>query len=150
MARDKRETIYIYLPAISSVLWALGGTYWKPYRRFILPVVFLIFSFIYNSKIKLWRRISSCLLAMVAFSLGYGNGHSWLYRFGIGTTYSLSSISYGIGAFQIITPILFFATFYLSNNFFQSVFVWKICEAIVGFSVGLMYAELIVKKEEVL
>lgn len=146
-----KELLYVFLPAISWILFALGGTQisnniegWKGWRRFILPTVFVILCLIF--KIELWRAICVGLISMVVYSLGYGNGKTWLQRFIIGCLYALITVFIGLSQWNIVTALGFITLFILSNTkLTSSMFIWKICEGFVGALTGIQLAYLLIR-----
>ena len=140
------ELLYVFLPSVSWLLFALGGTQisnniegWKGWRRFILPTVFVILCLIF--KIELWRAICVGLISMVVYSLGYGNGKTWIYRFIVGCLYALITISIGLSAWNGVTAIAFITLFILSNTKLTShIVVWKLCEGFFGLFCGIQLA----------
>jgi len=144
-----RELFMVFIPGISFILFALGGTQisntisgWKGWRRIVLPIIYVISLLIaLNAP---YRAFYVGLIAWGAFSLGYGNGKTWLYRFMVGCTYALISIPIGFSMWNIVTVVGFITLFILSNTPLTSkYFVWKICEGGFGLLCGIQIAYLL-------
>ena len=141
----------VFIPGISWILFALGGTQisnttpgWKGWRRFILPIIFMASCWIFG--IVLWKIISVGLISMVVYSLGYGNGKTWLQRFIIGCLYALITVFIGLSQWNIVTALGFITLFILSNTkLTSSMFIWKICEGFVGALTGIQLAYLLIR-----
>ncbi len=146
-----KELFMVFLPGISSILFALGGTQisenmggWKGWRRFILPFVYLGFCLL---AVVWWKALLVSMIAGLAFTLGYGKGKTWLYRGLIGLLYGLISVPIGLSFWNIVTAVSFILFFRLSNwKPVSDIFVWKICEAVFGFTVGIEIAYLLLGK----
>ena len=79
------ELFMVFVPAVSWLLFALGGTQvsnevpgWKGWRRFILPAVYMLACFI--AGIVWWKAVLVAAVAGAGYSLGYGEGKTWLQR----------------------------------------------------------------------
>lgn len=144
-----KELLMVFLPGISWILFALGGTQisattqgWKGWRRFILPFVYGIFCVI--SQIVWWKVLLVMVLADIIYSLPYGHKITWKLRWIIAAAYGLISIPIGMSFWNFITPIGFSVLFLLSNfKTTSSTFVWKICEGGFGLLVGIQLSYLL-------
>lgn len=137
------EWYIIGLLTLAPLLWMVGGTCWKPARRYILPVILSVFLALCGVVWYKWLLIA--LISMVAFSMGYGETKSWPYKFGVGCLYVAPSLLLGLTPWQIIVPVAFITTFYLSNyKKTAKHFTWKICEGMTGFLIACNYATLVV------
>ena len=66
-----KEYALIYLPAISWILFALGGKKFKFFRRFLLPICFLIFALLYEVSVS--KALLITLWSCFIFHQGYGD-----------------------------------------------------------------------------
>lgn len=141
-----KELLMVFIPAISWLLFALGGTEIskeikgkKWIRRFILPCFYILFCII--GGIGWIRSVLIGVLATGTFCLGYGEKKTWLQRIGVGSMYSLISIPIGLSVWNIFTLAGFIGLFYLSNiRRSSSIFIWKIVEGFYGLLVGIQIA----------
>jgi len=131
-----KEYALIYLPAFSWILFALGGKKFKFFRRFLLPMCFLIFALLYE--VSVLKALLITLWSCFIFHQGYGETKSYFYKFIIGCDYGLISYPIGLTFWNYFTPFLFTGLFWLSNHKpFSKVIVWKIVEGITGLIIGL-------------
>jgi len=146
-----KELFFVFVPGISAILFALGGTKisdtcpgWKGWRRFILPCIYCIACIM--AHIVIWKAIFVTLLACFVFSLGYGEGKSWIYRTFVGCYYALITLPIGLSVWNIYTALGFIVMFWLSNQEETGhIFVWKICENAFGALCGIQLAFLLCK-----
>ena len=144
-----KELFLVFLPALSWVLFALGGTQisdkapgWKGWRRFILPFVYIIACFI--GSIIWWKSLLVGMIAAGSYSLGYGKEKTWLQRSLVGLSYGLVSMPIGVSVWNVFTAIAFISLFFLSNTkLTEKIFVWKICEGFFGLFVGIQVSYLL-------
>ena len=143
------ELIMVFLPGISWILFALGGTQisdkiqgWKGWRRFILPFVYGVYGVFGVLSIQLWWKIVLVMaLAGIVYSLPYGHKVSWKMKPLIALGYGLIRIPVGISVWNIFTIVGFLGLFKLSNmKLTSNVFIWKICEGFFGLIVGISVA----------
>jgi len=128
--------------ALSGTLFSVGGTGFKPARRFILPFLLALMCF-WNGFI-IWKCIVICAGLMIAFCLPYGSKTSYKIKFLTACAMTLPTIVLGFSWWQIITPLLFMAIFWLSNfKLTANIFKWKICEFLIGTLVGANIASLL-------
>ena len=145
-----KELYMVGLPAISWLLFALGGTQisdtisgQKWIRRFVLPTVYLIACLMSGF---IWQGIVTALLAMGVYHLGYGTKVPWWRKILVGIGYALISVAIGLSWWNLITAIAFIGLFKLSNTkWAASMFVWKICEGFFGLFVGIEIAYLLAR-----
>ena len=143
-----KELIMVFLPGISWILFALGGTQisdkvqgWKGWRRFILPFVYFLFC-IFN--VIWWQSLLVAVIASGVYSLPYGEKLKQWQRVLVGIGYGLISISIGVSFWNLFTVVGFLGLFKLSNTKWSAnVFVWKICEGFFGLLVGIQIAYLL-------
>ena len=133
-----KEVVILVVVPLCSMLFALGGTTNKAWRRYILPVVLYIGLLLLSC--GLFKALASCGLLCLALHLGYGDGKSWLYRFMVGCAYTIPSVLLGFTLWQVICPIWFITLFWLSNfKWTAKEFIWKICELLFGTLIGITY-----------
>lgn len=136
----------VFLPGISWILFALGGTQisdkikgWKGWRRFILPFVYGVFSTISN--VVWWKVMLVMALAGIVYSLPYGHKVSWKMKSLVALGYSLISIPVGFSIWNVITGVGFLSLFKLSNmKVTSNIFVWKFAEGTFGLLCGISLA----------
>ena len=136
-----KELAYIIILPITAFLWMAGGTWHKSYRRFGIPLLFLVMMLLYH--ITWWQACLTTLLTCGAYHLGYGVNHPWREKAFTALAYSVSTFPLGFTPWQIVVPLLFLLTFILSlNKHTKSMFPWKICEGLTGFTIGITVAHL--------
>lgn len=129
------EWVIIALLTISGALFAIGGTGLKWSRRYILPVV--IGALIAHS-VPLWANLGYVLTLSAVLHLGYGERAKWWYRLLIFCGYSLPCLFFGWSWWIVLTPILCYLWFVLSNfKPTERMFPWKIVEFIYGFLISV-------------
>jgi len=141
-----KELLMVFIPAVSWLLFALGGTQisdeipgWKGWRRFILPSVYMLACFIVG--IVWWKAVAVAVVAGAGYSLGYGEGKIWLQRFLVGLAYALITIPIGVSVWNIFTALAFITLFRLSNTeLTANIFIWKVCEGFFGLFCGIQLA----------
>ena len=131
-----KETALIIIISSGVLLWMAGGKWWKPWRRFIFPLV------MYFIGIKLGLKqidlICFTIANIIVYSLPYGEKTPWLGKFLTAIAFSLPSIIWGYTGWVFLTPIIFLVTFKLSNwKPTAKMFMWKVCEAITGLTVAI-------------
>lgn len=137
-----------FVPVISSLLWMIGGTWWKPARRFLIPLVAL-------GAITLWLpwswwyAITPALLILgfcLPFTLkGDGIPDSWINwvwacllkpLFIYLATLPEALILGQLATFLVSTTVCmgFWAAAVIGSNKASTArfFPWKLCEAIFG------------------
>ena len=143
------EYNYIILMPLSTLLFMLGGKSWKPWRRYILPLLLGIACLI--NGVVWWRALSYTLMLGVGTSLPYGDSLKvvvyepliWLLRLLVFSTLYLpvlvlSCLSWVLA---LVLSIITFLLFFLSNTKCCERYVpHKVWEAWCGFSIGLYLA----------
>jgi len=145
------ELFYVFVPAVSWMLFSLGGTQisttipgWKGWRRFILPLVYAVSCLM--GGIILWRALLVAILAFGAYTLPYGDSVEWWGKFLVGCAYAIISIPIGLSFWNIAAAIGFITLFFLSNtDMARKYFVWKICEGFFGLLCGIQLTYAILK-----
>lgn len=143
------ELYMVFIPPISAMLFALGGTQistkikgQKWIRRFVLPVFFGVSVLLAGFS---WLQAAGvCGLSIGCFCLGYGSGKTWTYRFMVGCSYALITLPIGFSFWNLMTPMVFIVFFILSNwDYSSDEFPWKLCELMFGLSCGIQLAYLL-------
>jgi hypothetical protein len=141
----EKELYMVFVPGISWILFALGGTQisdkipgWKGWRRFILPAVYVgacMLGFVW------WRALLVGLIAFGVYTMPYGDKLGWWGKFLVGLCYGMISLPIGLSWWNLFTAAGFIIVFALSNTkLTERVFVWSICEGIFGCLVGIQVA----------
>ena len=146
MGNLNNELLMVFIPGISWILFALGGTGIsatksgsKIWRRYVLAIVYFVSCLL--AQIKWLIALAVGLIAHIVYRLGYGDRASFIKRVGIGIGYSLISAPIGISWWNLVTAIGFIGLFYLSRfNWSHKIFIWKICEGFFGLLVGIQLA----------
>lgn len=137
-----KEWLMISAMGLGGILGAVGGTGFKPARRFILPVCLGVIALLGGA--IWWKAIVLCLGLMVAFCLPYGSKTPLWLKCIVACTFTLPTLILGYTIWQIITPVAFIGMFLLSNwKFSANEFAWKIVEFITFALVGVTVAQLI-------
>lgn len=137
-----KELALIVVPAVSWLLFSLGGYRQKWWRRFVLPAVFMITLLAFRH--PSWCVLSVGGLACGAFCLGYGEEKSWLARLGVGCAFAAISLPLGLTLWQAIIPMAWLSMFALSNwKPTARPFTWKIVEGLMGALIGISVAILL-------
>jgi len=76
--------------------------------------------------------------------LGYGENHNWLERLIYAFGLSLPTLIISFNWWIIFPPVIFISTWILSNNKKTAgLFNWRICEFLVGASVGILWSQIL-------
>ena len=136
------EYLMIIAMGGGGILGAVGGTGWKPARRFLLPALLGTVAILAGC---IWWKCLIMAVGMVgAFSLPYGEKTPYWLKFLVGCAFVLPTAILGFSVWQIITPIIFIILFWISNTKWgQFVVKWKIWEFIVFSLVGVTVASFI-------
>lgn len=140
-----KELWCVFIPPISALLGALGGTEisttingQKWIRRFLLPAVWCVCVWICASW---WQGLMVGGIGILAACMGYGSSHDWNDRILAAIMYGAISFPLGITAWSFMAMAVLPAMFLLSNwQKTADIFTWKICEATIWFVVGLSVA----------
>jgi len=126
----------------TPLLYSLGGMFWKPLRRFGIPLFLLVVAFvshIYNMNLFL-----SCVALCIALHLGYGEHSNWFMRIVYALAISAPSLLVGFNFWAIVLPVVFLSTYILSNSpKWKDIFNWRVCEFLVGSFMGILYSQII-------
>lgn len=138
----EKELVMIAFMALSGILFALGGTTNKLWRRLGVPAS--VYGYLLYSGINPIISLVIGILLVVAMSLGYGETKPYWYKFLVACSYVAPSLLIGFTPWQIIVPVMFTTMFYLSNNkITEKYFKWKIVEFLIGVLIAVNYISLI-------
>jgi len=136
------ENLILITIIFTILLYSLGGMFWKPLRRYGIPLLYTIISTIngtYNLNVFL-----ATLVLCGALHLGYGQNSNWFMKIIYALAISLPSLIIKFNFWMIILPIVFLGTFYLSNKpKWQYIFNWRICEALTSGVLGILWGQII-------
>jgi len=128
-----KEVLIIGVPAVSWVLFSLGGIGPKWIRRFFLSCflggIALLTGFIW------WKVALFTLSLMVVLCLPYGNNTPILGRGVVILCYGLAFLPLKLTPIVLIPPITFGLFYWLSLKY--NWLSWKIVEGLVGLSLGI-------------
>jgi hypothetical protein len=137
-----RELLMISAMTSGGLLGSLGGYRWKWLRRFVLPTILAVLALL--GGVLWWKCLILCLGLMAAFCLPYGERTPYWGKFLVGCAFVLPTAVMGFSWWQVFTPIIFIAMFFMSNwKFTEKIFRWKIIEFITFALVGVTVASLI-------
>jgi len=147
-----KELLMVFLPGISWILFALGGTQisdkikgWKGWRRFILPFVYGLFVLISGVNIW-WKILITMAIAGITYSFGYGDKTPKWLKVIVLSSYGLVSVAIGLSIWNLFTAIGANVLFKLSNTKWSAnIFVWKICEGFFGLLCGIQLAYVLMR-----
>lgn len=151
------EIVWVICP-ISSILWILGGTYKKQFRRLGFPVLMTTAAFLFLGWSWWWIGLFAAAfgVTLLPFTLkGDGvPGHwfNWVWIWIAGACLGLPSLIIGLQTYQfplslllLIVPCLAQGLVGTFSNlaFSRKFFPWKFCESVIGFSAAIPPALLI-------
>ena len=124
----------IVILTASPLLWMVGGTWWKPARRMLLPLLLIG---LLLGVVPWWQAVGAGGTLAVATTLPYGDHTWWRGRWFVFQSYGLPVmwLDWRMGvvwAFLMAGVVTFLML--LSYRFNR--FTWKIWEALVGLLVG--------------
>lgn len=141
------EWLMIACMSAGGLLGAIGGTGFKPARRFILPIILGALAFL--GGYEAWRCLVMAVGMIAALALPYGERTPYPVKFLVGCAFVAPTLVLGFSAWQVITPVAFIAMFKLSNsNRTAAAFSWKIVEFVTFAFVGVTVANLIQKRRK--
>jgi len=123
-----KELAYIVMFCGGAFLFAIGGTFWKPARRFILPVLLGVVA--YLSHISIVSAILATILSMVAFSMPYGDNTPILLKVFTAVAMGACLLPLQLNPIVAVVPAVFLIGMILSNKF--NWFTWKWVELLTG------------------
>lgn len=131
----------ILILAVCGVLFALGGTGWKPARRFGIPLFLAGIALFMTDTI---RSAGLLVCLIIALSLGYGESKPYWYKALVFLAYGLSFLWIGFSLWVVLTPILCLSMFWLSNlKLTANAFFWKAVEFLMGVFLGITFISCI-------
>lgn len=136
------ETNILITIILTMILYSAGGMFWKPARRYGIPLLYTVISTI-NGSYNLNVFLATIILC-IALHLGYGESSNWFMKVIYALAITLPSLIIKFNFWMIILPIVFLGTFYLSNKpKWQYVFNWRICEALVSGILGILWSQIL-------
>lgn len=134
------ETAWVLLPPLGALGWTIGGTWWKPARRYLWPLSVAICITLLG--IPWWRSLLTAICYGIALSLPYGDKRTWLDRTNVGLAFGMSWwwIKF-VWWMPLLTALAFVGLMALSRRF-NSV-TWKLVENAQGFLHGLLILWLV-------
>jgi hypothetical protein len=125
-----------------SVLFAVGGTKGKYWRRFVLPSGLLVIAIL--SHVIWWKSVLMTISLIVALSLGYGERTPYKWKAAVFSTYGLSFLWIGWSWWIVLCPVLCFLLFCLSNwKPTESMFSWKWIEFVYGLFLAVTFISIL-------
>ena|SRR3990167_4523217 len=136
------ESLTLILLIVTPLLYSLGGMFFKPIRRYGIPLLFIVASLLSGSfSIKV---VLSILLLCGALHLGYGEKSSWLKKVIYAVAITAPSLIIRFNFWAVILPVVFLGTFYLSNKpKWQYIFNWRISEFLTSGVLGVLYSQIL-------
>lgn len=128
-----KEILIIGVPAVSWVLFALGGYKWKWIRRFLLPCFLGGIALLMG--ILWWKVILFTFLLSAVLCLPYGENTPILGRGVVILCYGLAFLALKLTPIALIPPVTFGVFYWLSLKY--NWFGWKYTEGLVGLSLGI-------------
>ena len=136
------EWLMIVSMGIGGILFAVGGTGPKWVRRYVMPFALGVTA--YFAGIELWRCIAFWLTLTGTLHLGYGEKLPYWRKALTFIAYVLPTLFIGFTPWQPTAVLIMLGLFALSNwKLSADMFVWKICEFLMGSSLGIILAHLI-------
>lgn len=125
-------------------LFALGGTWRKWPRRYILPLVMMGVA-LWGGFIW-WKCLAMSVLMSAALHLPYGERTPYWLKFLVGCSYTATTAFLGFSWWQILTPLAFITMFWLSNwKVTSKIFFWKAVEFLTGTLIGITVGSFLLK-----
>ena len=136
------EYLMILIMAVCGTLFAVGGTFWKPARRYGIPLFLAVIAVL--SGVILWKSLAMGFSLIAALSMGYGDRYWWWMKAVVFSAYGASFLWIGSSLWVLLTPILCFGLFFLSNwKPTANVFFWKACEFMFGTLIGITFISVL-------
>lgn len=134
------EALWISLPPLGWALYALGGTTWKGWRRYVYPLVLGLALFWHGTAWWAAALTAGCFSAVC--HLGYGDAHAWPWRVLVGLLMGLSLAPLG-GPWGVwlVPSAAFLLTFWVSRRW--DAWPWKLSEGLVGLTHAITAAWLV-------
>lgn len=132
------EWLQIAVLAWCSVLFAVGGTKGKYWRRFVLPAGLLVVALL--SGVIWWKAVAMAVSLIVALSLGYGERTVYWLKALVFASYGASFLWIGFTWWMLISPAVLMLLFMASNwKPLASTVFWKAWEFLAGAMIALCF-----------
>lgn len=143
------ELWLVLIPALSAMLFAMGGTQisdkiegQKWVRRFVLPFIWGLC--VYLAHFALWQALGVMIVGCAMLHLGYGSKTPWGLKIATFAGYGAISLFIGVSWWNPIVAVGCAVMFLLSNlKLTSATVVWKCVEGIMGGLIGLSIAFLL-------
>lgn len=136
------EWLMIACIVTGTAAFAVGGTGYRFVRFAVMPLILGLIC--YASHIVWWRDLLMAISLGGMLTLGYGEKAPYWRKALVFSGYSVATFWIGFTWWQLISPPLILLVFFLSNwKPTSKIFVWKICECIMGFLIGTICASII-------
>ena len=134
------EFLEIAILGLSGMLFALGGTHIKAWRRIVLPAA--LFGYLMGSGIGLLVALVVSVFLLIGLCFGYGEKVPYWEKGLIGLSWTLPRLLIGWTPWIVITPLVWVLLFWLSNQkTTEKFFRWKMVEFITGVLIGVTYLQ---------
>ena len=140
------ERLILIILISVPLLYSVGGMglppFGKAWRRYGVPLLLAVVALIAGSlTLKVGGAI---LLTCGALHLGYGESSGWIKRMVYAGTIALPTLLIAFNFWVIVVPVVFLGTWVLSNHpKWQFVFPWRVCEFLVGTTLGILWSQLL-------
>ncbi len=140
------ELLMVFVPGLSWILFALGGTEINPsvggiklFRREGMSILFGAASLLV---VVWWQALLTAALTWGLLSLSsYGSKHGWGRRTLTIIAFGLIGVTLGLSFWNLFSMLGFLSLYLLSNaKFSANVFIWKIVEGFAGAFIGIQVA----------
>lgn len=126
----------------SPILFSIGGMFWKPSRRFILPIMLGILLIL--GGVPALSAIAATICLAAALCLPYGDRTPYWLKSIVFYTYFIPFAWIGFSWWMVIGPIVIFGLFWISNtNWGKNIVFWRVWEFCVGGLIGITTASFI-------
>jgi len=132
------ETVLFLYILASIILWRLGGSVWKSFRRHILPLVTL--GVLLYLGVVWWIALPTAVLQVAVNTLGYGDSSPLWEKILVSAALGLPALVITLAAWwgPIYTLVMFGGHYALSRKF--NFWSWFQVEMVAGLSQGTVIA----------
>ena len=126
------EPMIVALLIAGPLLWMLGGTYHKGWRRIVWPIVAGVLLML--SSLFWWKALSVAILLSVVTALPYGDKTPWPVKIAVFMSLGIPALALNLS----VWPVVLIAGLTVTSNFWLSQkynwFTHKIFEGTAGFT----------------